>query len=49
MELDVNDLLARYSRALADSEHRRILAEARADAVEAQLRELQESKEQGDV
>src|SRR5699024_7547395 len=40
MELDVQELLQRYSRELAEQSHRRILAEARADAAERELKEL---------
>ena len=39
MELDVNDLLQRYSNALAQETQKRIIAEARADAAEAKLAE----------
>lgn len=40
MELDVQELLARYNRELAEQSHRRILVEARADAAEKELQKL---------
>lgn len=47
MELDVQELLQRYSRELAEQSHRRILAEARADAAEKELETMKKETNDG--
>lgn len=42
MNVDINDIIARYGREVATLTQRAILAEARADAAEARLAEQDE-------